>query len=313
MSQTKDKLCWVIPVFNEEECFPELLGRLLTIKSKMPDVEMDFIFVNDGSSDKSQILLERAANDHSFVRVISFSRNFGHQAALTAGLEAASGDYVVIIDADLQDPPELVQEMYQKAKEGLDIVYGKRVSREGESLFKKITATFFYKFLNSMCDVNIPSDTGDFRLINKKVLATMKQMREKHRFIRGMIAWTGFKSAPFFYKRTKRYAGQTKYSLKKMVNFALDAIFSFSITPLRAATYVGVVILEIGFLGGLFMLYLRFFTTFTVPGITAVLLTVILIGGVQIIMLGVIGEYLGRVFEEAKDRPLYIVSDTRNF
>ena len=312
MFQPKEKIEWIIPVYNEEACLPELFNRLLAIREKMRLVDTSFIFINDGSSDWSQVFLERIASENRFVKVIAFSRNFGHQAALSAGLDAANADYVVVIDADLQDPPELVEEMFKKAKEGFDIVYGKRLTRDGESWFKRITASMFYKFLNKMCDVDIPADTGDFRLLNRNVLIALKQMHEKHRFIRGMIAWTGFKSVPFFYKRTKRHAGQTKYTLKKMVNFALDAIFSFSVTPLRAATYIGVVILEFGFLGALFLLYLRFFTPFTVPGITAVLVTVIMLGGVQIIMLGVIGEYLGRVFEEAKNRPLYIVRERIN-
>lgn len=232
--------------------------------------------------------------------------------AVTAGLDYAIADYVVIIDADLQDAPELIEDMYKKAKEGFDIVYGKRLQRKGETFFKKWTAKTFYKIIRKMCAVEIPSDTGDFRFINKDVLKALKQMREKHRFIRGMVPWVGFKSTPLFYLRDERYAGETKYPVKKMVKFALDAIFSFSNTPLRIATYFGFGIVGIGIIGALTILYLRLFTSLTIPGISAVILTIIIMSGFQIIMLGIIGEYIGRIFEESKNRPLYVVKETKN-
>lgn len=312
MLQEKERLEIIVPIYNEESCIDELLRRLMALKQKVDYLDMGFIFVNDGSWDKSLEILYGYADRYDFVKVIDFSRNFGHQMAVTAGLDYADADYIAIIDADLQDPPELIEDMYKKAKEGFDVVYGKRSARKGETFFKKITAKIFYKFISKMCDIEIPSDTGDFRLINRSVLEAIKQMRERHRFIRGMVPWTGFKSTPFYYDRDERYAGETKYPLRKMVKFALDAIFSFSNTPLRIATYAGIGIVGLGVMGALLILYLRFFTTFTVPGISAVILTIIIMGGVQIVMLGISGEYIGRIFQESKGRPLYIVKNIRN-
>ena len=232
MLSKKEKLDVVVPVYNEEECLDELVRRLILVKEKMNEVDMNLLFVNDGSRDGSILKLCSYAEKYSYIKVISFSRNFGHQAAVTAGLDQATGDYVAIIDADLQDPPELIEPMYTKAKEGFDIVYGKRSSRKGETLFKKLSARYFYKFISTMCDVEIPEDTGDFRLISRRVLTAVRAMREKHRFLRGMIPWVGFKSIPLYYHRDERHAGETKYPLRKMIRFALDAIFSFSNTPL---------------------------------------------------------------------------------
>jgi dolichol-phosphate mannosyltransferase len=212
----------------------------------------------------------------------------------------------------LQDPPELIEEMYRRAKTGVDVVYGKRLTRKGETWFKKLTARLFYKFLSKMCDVEIPADTGDFRLISRRVLAAIRPLREKHRFLRGLIPWVGFAGEPCPYHRDERHAGVTKYPLRKMLKFALDAIFSFSNTPIRLATYTGLMIVLVGILGGLVLLYFKCFTTYAVPGITAAILTAIILGGVQIVMLGIIGEYIGRIFEESKNRPLYIVKRVLN-
>lgn len=312
MLQEKEKLEIVVPVYNEESCIDELLKKLMALKQKVDYLDTSFTFVNDGSRDRSLEILHGYADKYNFIKVIDFSRNFGHQMAITAGLDYANADYVVIIDADLQDPPELIEDMYKKTKEGFDVVYGKRLARKGETFFKKVTANMFYGFLSKMCDTDIPADTGDFRLINRHVLEAVKQMRERHRFIRGMVPWVGFKSVPILYNRDERHAGKTKYPLRKMVKFALDAIFSFSNTPLRIATYIGLWIVGLGIIGALLTLYLRLFTTFTVPGISAVILTIIIIGGVQIVMLGISGEYIGRIFEESKGRPLYIVKNIRN-
>lgn len=313
MLSTKDTLDIVIPVFNEEECLAELLRRLLALKDRMSDVEIVLTFVNDGSTDATMNKLAEYAGRLPFIKVLDFSRNFGHQVAVTAGLDQANADYVAIIDADLQDPPELIEAMYRRAKAGVDVVYGKRLSRKGETWFKKLAARMFYRFFSRMCDVEIPEDTGDFRLITRRVLNAIKSMREKHRFLRGMIPWVGFSSEPCLYNRNERYAGATKYPLKKMVKFALDALFSFSITPIRIATYIGLLIVGVGIAGGLVLLYFRYFTTYAVPGITAAILTIIILGGVQIIMLGIIGEYIGRIFDESKNRPLYILKRTINF
>lgn len=312
MLQEKEKLEIVIPIYNEESCLNELFERLMTLKEKFVCVEISVIFVNDGSNDRSLKVLYDYAEKYDFFKIINLSRNFGHQMAVTAGLDYADADYIAIMDADLQDPPELIEDMYEKAKEGFDIVYGKRLTRKGESVFKKLTAEIFYGFINKMCDTEIPANTGDFRLINKNVLTAVKQMREKHRFVRGMIPWLGFKSAPLFYHRDERYAGETKYSFKKMVKFALDAVFSFSNTPLRVATYFGWGIVVLGFLGAILLVYFRIFTSLYVSGITAVILIIIIMGGFQIIFLGLVGEYIGRIFEESKNRPLYIVRDLKN-
>lgn len=312
MLQEKEKLEIIIPVYNEESCIKELFRRLMALKENANYVEISFIFVNDGSKDRSLEILNGYADKYDFVKVINFSRNFGHQIAVTAGLDYAVADYIAIIDADLQDQPELIEDMYKKAKEGFDVVYGKRLTRKGETFFKKITAKIFYKFISKMCGIEIPDDTGDFRFINRRVLMALNRMREKHRFIRGMVPWIGFRSTPLLYHRDERYAGETKYPFKKMLRFALDAILSFSNIPLRIATYSGFGVVGVGIAGALLILYLRLFTSLSVPGISAVIITIIIMMGFQIIMLGIIGEYVGRIFEESKNRPLYIVEDTKN-
>lgn len=303
-----EKLQFVIPIFNEEECADVLVGRLLALKT---EYQTEFIFVDDGSRDRTaEILIGHSRRDPR-IKLIRLSRNFGHQMALTAGLDHCDADYVAIIDGDLQDPPEIVPQMLAKLKaENLDLVFGHRVRRNGETFFKKLTASMFYRFLSRMCNTPIPRDTGDFRVINRKVLEAFADLRERHRFIRGMIPWLGFRAAAFDYERDVRYAGQTKYPFAKMFKFAIDAILSFSNQPLRAAIYVGVSIVGLGILGSIYMLYLKLVLNQVVPGITAVLIAIVIIGGVQILLLGVVGEYIGRIFEEVKGRPLYVV-DTR--
>jgi glycosyltransferase involved in cell wall biosynthesis len=307
MMANKETLDIVIPVYNEEACLEGLMERLLALMQKAGHLDISCIFVNDGSKDRSAEMLFAYAQKHKFVKVISFSRNFGHQIAITAGIDHSNADYTAVIDADLQDPPELIPDMLKKAKEGYDVVYGQRIAREGESFFKKITARFFYRLINRVCDINIPPDTGDFRLIGRPVREALKKMREKHRFVRGMVPWLGFRSAPLQYNREKRYGGSTKYPLGKMIKFALDSIFSFSNAPLKLANYVGGLIIFLCLAAGAVALYLRLFT-----GILFVLLAVMFIGGIQIMMTGLIGEYIGRIFEESKNRPLYVVRETRN-
>lgn len=307
----QDSLDIIIPIYNEEACIDELLKRLLKLKKKMI-TDTKFIFVNDGSKDKSLNKLSEYADKYNFIKIINLSRNFGHQIAITAGLDYSNSDYVVIIDADLQDPPEIIEEMYNQAKTGCDVIYGQRFKREGETLFKKMTARFFYLFINKMCDVKIPMDTGDFRLMNKKVADVLRSMREKHRFIRGMVPWIGFKSKSLMYHRDRRFAGETKYPLRKMIRFAKDAIFSFSDKPLKIATYLGTITMFAGLIGAFIELYLRFFTTYYVSGISAVIVVVLIMSGVQIFMIGVTGEYVGRIFEESKKRPLYIIESVKN-
>lgn len=302
----------VVPIFNEEACLPSLLQRLCAVRAALAPRPVEVIFVNDGSSDRTPSLLDEAAARHAFVRAIHFSRNFGHQAALTAGLDRADGEFVGVIDADLQDPPEIIPDMLAVLLQGHDIVYGQRRSRRGETMFKKATAALFYRILQRVCGVGIPADTGDFRLMRRDVVLAFRSMRESHRFIRGMIAWVGFRSAPFLYDRQERYAGATKYPFVKMLRFAMDAIVSFSNLPLRVSTYIGLTMTAMAIAGAIVVLFLRLFTHYTVPGISAVLFVVLLIGGVQFLILGAIGEYVSRIYEQTKQRPLYVVARTSN-
>lgn len=305
-----NKVEFVIPIYNEESCLPRLMDRLHAIRQKTSEFDVHVLFVNDGSRDKSRELLIGYVAKHDYVRAIDLSRNFGHQYALTAGIDYCDADYVCVIDGDMQDPPELVQDMYKKAKnESLNIVYGKRKARAGETAFKKITASFFYKFINTMCQIEIPGDTGDFRMMDRKVVNALRAMKESHRFIRGMVPWLGFKSEPFYYDRDARYAGETKYPLRKMLSFALHGIFSFSRKPLRVASYLGMFVAMLGFFGMGYIIYLKLFTNLVVEGITAILTSIAIIGGVQLLMLGILGEYIGRVFEQTKNRPLYIIDN----
>lgn len=309
----KDRIEFVIPVYDESDCLDELMRRLLVLRQGMSEAEMSVIFVNDGSQDGSLVKLVEYAHRYSFVRVINFSRNFGHQAAVTAGLDHADAEYVCIIDADLQDAPELVKPMYEKAKkDGLNVVYGQRCQREGESVFKVATAKIFYKLMRQLCSIDLPADTGDFRLIDRKVFQGMRQMREAHRFLRGMVPWVGFRSAPLLYDRDPRYAGKTKYTFLKMVKFAMDGVLSFSNKPLRLAAYMGFSVAALGFIGLCYVIAMRLLTHQIVPGITVVLTAVLLVGGAQLLMLGLIGAYIGRLFEQSKNRPLYLVDFTLN-
>lgn len=313
MVSEKYLLSIVVPVFNEEESISETIRRLHKLRTDLAqEVDVEFLFIDDGSKDRSLSLLRQEAENNRCVKVISFSRNFGHQIAITAGIDKAQGDFVAVIDADLQDPPELIADMYRMALTGMDVVYGKRRSRAGETMFKKATAAVFYRLLNYMTETDIPADTGDFRLMSRKVVDSFKQMRERHRFVRGMVPWLGFKSASLEYDRTERFAGETKYPLRKMLAFATNAILSFSSKPLTLAIRLGVVTICLGVAGGFYMLYLKLFTTTPVPGVTAILLSIVMFSGVQIFLIGVVGEYIARIFEEIKGRPLYLVSESVN-
>lgn len=313
MLREEQLLSIVVPVFNEEESIAETVRRLLALRQKIsPELNVELVIVDDGSKDRSLAVLKGIAGQASSVKVISLSRNFGHQIAITAGIDAAAGDYVAVIDGDLQDPPELIEEMYRLAKTGFDVVYGKRRSRSGESVFKKVSAAAFYRLLTYMCEIEIPTDTGDFRLMSRPVVDAFKQLRERHRFVRGMVPWLGFRSAPLEYDRAERYAGKTKYPLRKMLAFATNAVLSFSRKPLTLATRLGFVTILVGMSLAAYMLYLKLFTEIPVPGLTAVLLTVVVFSGVQILLIGVVGEYIARIFEEVKGRPLYLVAETIN-
>lgn len=313
MSPNKPLLSIVVPVFNEEESIGETVRRLSALSDQLqPVLRVEVIFVDDGSKDNSLKILKEFGAQDSQIKILSFSRNFGHQIAVTAGIDIAFGDYVAIIDGDLQDPPELIAEMYERAQQGYDVVYGKRRSRAGESAFKKMTAAAFYSLLSYMCETEIPKDTGDFRLMSRRAVDALRQLRERHRFIRGMVPWVGFKSSAFEYDRQQRFAGETKYPLRKMISFAANAVLSFSRKPLTVATRLGFFTILAGMFGGAYMLYLKLFTAIPVQGLTVLLLTIVFFGGIQILLIGIIGEYIARIFEEAKGRPLYIIAESIN-
>lgn len=307
----RPELSLVIPIYNEEEVLPQLDSRLQGLLGRL-GIDAEVVFVNDGSKDQSIEILRRMAANESRYRVIGFSRNFGHQRAITAGMEKSRGKAVVVMDADLQDPPEVILEMVAKWREGYDVVYGRRRSREGESAFKLLTAKLFYRVFAALIPIEVPLDTGDFRLMSRRVVRTMSGLRESHRFVRGLVAWVGFKQTAVEYDRAARAAGETKYPLKKMIAFAIDGIASFSIQPLRFATYIGV------FVGTASVLYaiaamITHFAGMTVPGWTTTVVLVSFLFSVQFFMIGVLGEYVGRIYEQVKRRPLYIVSERINF
>jgi dolichol-phosphate mannosyltransferase len=302
----------VVPCYNEEAVIGITHSRLTAVLSALP-AAYEILYVNDGSQDRTLALLKDIQAHDAQVRVVGFSRNFGHQIAVTAGIDHAGGDAIVIIDADLQDPPELVGEMLAKWREGFDVVYGTRTAREGESAFKLATARWFYRLLNGLSDTPIPLDTGDFRLIDKAVADAMREMPEHDRFLRGMVAWLGFRQYALPYKRDARAAGETKYPLRKMIAFAADGILSFSISPLRAAVWLGLATAVIALCGIAYDVFTRLFTHTWVSGWASVLFAILLVGGVQLIMLGVVGEYVGRVYREGKRRPLYLVRERFGF
>ena len=305
----------VIPIFNEEEVIPELARRLREV-IQIWNAQIDsweVVFVNDGSKDKSLEQLKALAASEPRFKVISFARNFGHQMAITAGLDRAEGEAVVIMDADLQDPPEVVSEMIARWREGFDVVYGVRTKRVGETLFKRASAAIFYRLLRAMLGgISIPADAGDFRLIGRPVVLAMRALRERHRFVRGMVAWVGFRQTAVYYARPARFAGETKYPIKKMVRFALDGIASFSVVPLRFATWLGVLAGTVAGLTAAWATYQRFFGTGVVPGWTTIMIAVALGASAQLLMTGVLGEYVGRIYEEIKRRPLYITQEEVN-
>lgn len=302
----------VVPVYNEEEVILESYRRLSEVMRGTGE-PYEIIFVNDGSRDKTALLARGLCEKDPCVKLIDFSRNFGHQTAITAGMDYACGDAVVVIDADLQDPPEVIPEMLAKWREGYEIVYGKRVKREGETVFKKLTAKVFYRFLRAMTDVDIPVDTGDFRLIDRKVCDAMKKMPERNRYVRGIVSWLGFRSAPVDFERKKRFAGTTKYPLKKMIRFASDAIMSFSYKPLKLATLLGGLVSLLSFVSLIVMIILKLCDIGDfVDGWTSLAVISLFLNGIVLIILGIMGEYIGRIYDEAKGRPLYIVRDTVN-
>ena len=305
----KPALSVIIPIYNEEENIPVLYDRLKNVLDSQ-NISYELLFVNDGSRDQSMRLIRELNSKDPTVKYISFSRNFGHQIAVTAGLDACIGDQVVIIDADLQDPPELIAAMRAKMAEGYEVVYAQRNRRNGESLMKRWTAKMFYRMLAKITSINIPVDTGDFRIMDRKIVDVLKKMPEQQKFLRGQISWAGFRQTYITYDRDQRYAGETGYTYKKMFRLAIDGITGFSNWPLKVATISGFIVSGITFLIALYALYARFVSKDYVPGWTSLILPVLFIGGVQLITIGIIAEYISRLSANVRGRPLYVVSDS---
>jgi len=298
----------VAPIFNEFDNLPELYRRVSAVMDSTGE-PWELVLVDDGSSDGSTDRIRELAAQDQRVRPVIFARNFGHQIAVTAGLDYARGQAMVVIDADLQDPPEIILELAKKWKEGYEVVYAVRAEREGESWFKLMTASLFYRLIYRITDVKIPLDTGDFRLIDRQVVDVMNSMREKHRFLRGMSSWIGFKQIGVEYKRAARLSGVTKYPLKKMLKFAQDGITGFSYFPLQIATYLGFVAAGLGVVAIPVVIIERLFVPEAFYGQASTLIAVLFFGGVQLISLGILGEYIGRIYDEVKGRPLYVVRE----
>jgi polyisoprenyl-phosphate glycosyltransferase len=302
----------VAPVYNEEALVGEFCRRVVAALEPLGE-PFEVILVNDGSRDRSPDILRTIHERDARIKVLNFSRNFGHQIAITAGTDYAQGRAVVVIDSDLQDPPEVIPEMIARWREGYQLIYGVRAEREGETAFKLATASLFYRLIRRITNVNIPLDTGDFRLMDRKVVDALSSMREHHRFMRGLSVWVGFRQTGVEYKRDARKAGETKYPLRKMLKFAMDGITAFSYLPLQLATYLGFAIAALSIVGIIAVIVLRLLTGSELAGQATTLVTVLFIGGVQLIFLGIIGEYLGRIYDEVKRRPLYIVAEALGY
>ncbi len=297
----------IAPIYNEAELMPELYRRVCAVMDSTGE-PWELVLIDDGSSDHSTVMMRELAEKDHRVRPIIFARNFGHQIAVTAGMDYARGAAAIVIDADLQDPPELIPDLIAKWREGYEVVYAVRAEREGESWFKVWTASMFYRIIYQITDVKIPLDTGDFRLLDRKVIDVMKRMREHYRFLRGMSAWVGFKQVGVPYKRSARFAGSTKYPFKKMFNLALNAITGFSYVPLQMASYLGFGAAGLAIILIPIVIIMRAITQQQFLGQASTLVAVLFLGGVQLISLGILGEYLGRVYDEVKGRPLYVIS-----
>lgn len=302
----------VVPMYFEEDVAEECYKRLKQVMDSHK-INYEFVFVNDGSTDRTLDILKQIAEKDVCAKIVDFSRNFGHQNAVTAGIDFANGDAIVIIDADLQDPPELIPKLIEKWKEGYDVVYAKRKKRKGETFFKLLTAKLFYRFLNFMSDIDIPKDTGDFRIIDRKVADVFRRMTERNRFIRGMISWIGFKQTFIEYERDERFAGETKYPLKKMIKFALDGIIAFSSKPLKLVTNIGFLCVLISFGLLLYTIVVRLFGYPIETGWASIMVAISFFSGIQLLGLGIIGQYIARIYDESKNRPIYIVKEKINF
>lgn len=305
------KISVVVPCFNEEAGIPELVNRIAGVVGKLPSYEFEIMLINDGSKDHTWEIITEYINRNPIITGVNLSRNHGHQIALTAGLSVCSGDLIFVMDADLQDPPELLPDMLKKMQEEqADVVYGQRMHRAGESFFKLITAKMFYRLLSSLTSVDIPVDTGDFRLMTRRVLEVFLNMPEHNRFIRGMISWIGFKQVSLLYNRDARFCGETKYPLRKMIHLAVDAITAFSIKPLRIGVMLGVFGCFVGICILVYCLC-SYFAGHVVSGWTSLLSAVVIMGSLQLFLIGLIGEYIGKVFIEAQNRPLFTIAEVK--
>ncbi len=303
----------VVPCFNAEAVIEQTHQRLAQVARGITVGNTTVIYVDDGSRDDTLVKLRAIAAVDPHVRIVALSRNFGHQYALTAGLDASTGDAVAVIDADLQDPPEVIPQMVARWRDGADVVYGVRVTRQGETAFKRSTAHVFYRLLQALGNADIPADVGDFRLLDRRVVNTLREMPERDRFLRGLVVWAGFRHQGVSYERMPRAAGHTKFPFRRMFSFALDGIFSFSTVPLRLASYLGLFVSLLSMIGVVYAFYIKLFTVGVVPGWAAQWIGTLFLGGVQLLSLGVIGEYVGRIYGEVKRRPLYVVKERVGF
>lgn len=301
-----------IPILNEEETIPRLLERLAAAVAAADLPIKEFLFIDDGSTDRSVELLQEAAVTDPRIRVLVLSRNFGHQIAISAAIDHAAGDAIIIMDADLQDPPEVLRGLYEKWQDGYEIVYAVRTKRKKESFFKRVTASVFYRLLRTLAEIDIPVDAGDFCLLDRKVIDALRQMPERSRYVRGLRAWVGFRSAALPYEREERFAGETKYPFRKMLALAINGVLGFSTLPLRLATYLGILVAFVCCVLVVILLAIKIIygSTFADPGWTSLMLAIFFMGSVQLFVIGVMGEYIGRIYRESQQRPLYLVRDT---
>ncbi|HEX2184247.1 MAG TPA: glycosyltransferase family 2 protein [Chloroflexota bacterium] len=306
---TRAVISVVAPAWNEASILPEFVRRTAAVLDGLGE-PWEIVLVDDGSTDGTREVLHQLHAAEPRVKAVSFSRNFGHQVAITAGLDCAAGDAVVVIDSDLQDPPEVIRDLVARWREGYQVVYAVRTAREGESWFKKLTAAVFYRVIRRVANLDIPVDTGDFRLLDRRAAAALRSLREQHRYVRGLAAWIGFRSIGVPYHRQPRRIGETKYPLRKMLRLAMDGITNFSYLPLQLATYAGFFVAGLSLLGILVAVAFRLFLGQQLTGQTTTLVSVLFLGGIQLIFLGIIGEYLGRIYDEVKRRPLYVVDET---
>jgi dolichol-phosphate mannosyltransferase len=306
--RARPEVSLVVPVYDEEAVLPELGKRLAALVAEI-GASTEVLFVDDGSTDRSSEILTGLLAEHPAFAALTFSRNFGHQAAITAGIDHARGEAVIVMDADLQDPPDVCLRMIEKWREGFDVVYARRGKRAGETIFKRATARVFYRVFSWMIPIDVPLDTGDFRLMSRRVVLALRGLRESHRFVRAMVAWLGFRQTAVVYERPERFAGETKYPLRKMLAFAVDGITSFSILPLRLSTYLGLGTAVFSFGVGAWAVYAKFVLHRVVEGWTATIVFIALFAGVQLLVTGILGEYVGRLYEEVKRRPLYVVKE----